>query len=109
MLHKEIKTKAQAAKVARALAKDLREKLAIYNSYNVYVEESSSQYDVTVTSPEGCCNILTCPCIDDMMDIVKMYVLQYERVSYHMGVAKKGDMAIPAFIICIGYQEEKKQ
>lgn len=109
MLHKEIKTKAQAAKVARALAKDLREKLAIYNSYKVDVEESSSQYDVTVTSPEGCCNILTSSCIDNMMDIVKMYVLQYERVNYHMEVAKNGDKAIQAFTICIGYQEEKKQ
>lgn len=109
MLHKEIKTKAQAAKVARALAKDIREKLAIYESYKVDVEESASQYDVTVTSPERSCNILTSSCIDNMMDIVKMYVLQYERVNYHMDVAKKGDKSIPAFTICIGYQEEKNQ
>ena len=109
MLHKEIKTKAQAAKVARALAKDLREKLAIYESYKVDVEESNSQYDVMVTSPEGSCNILTCSCIDGMMDIVKMYVLQYKRINYHMEVAKKDNKSIPAFTICIGYQEEKKQ
>lgn len=108
MINKVIQSKEAAKKVARALAKDLREKLAIYNSYKVDVEESDAQYEVTVTSPEGCCNILTSSCIDGMMDIVKMYVLQYKQVNYHMEVEKKEDRPIPAFTICIGYQEEKK-
>lgn len=107
MLHKGIKSIKEAAKVARAMAKDLRQNLAIYESYKVSVEEYISQYNVTVTSPEGYCNILTGACISGMMEIIKMYELQYQRISYHMEVVQTGEKHIPAFTVCINYDNNE--
>ena len=43
MLHKEIKTKAQAAKVAKELKSDLEEALEIYGSYVIKLKEYDRQ------------------------------------------------------------------
>lgn len=108
MINKVIKSEKEAAKVARMLAKDLREVLAIYESYEVKVEPTSSDYQVVVTSPEGCCNILTGSCVGNMMEVYRMYDLQYHGTSYHIDVVKSGEKHIPAFTICIGYEKENK-
>ena len=106
MINKVIKSEKEAAKVAKALAKDLRECLDVFKSYEVSVEPHHMQYYVTVTSPEGSCNILTGSCINNMMLVVKMYELQYAKTSYHMDVVKQGDKYLPAFIICVNYEKE---
>lgn len=108
MINKVIKSEKEAVKVARMLAKDLREVLAIYESYNVKVEQTSSENQVMVTSPEGYCNILTGSCLENMMEVYRMYELQYQRTNYHIDVVKSGEKYIPAFIICIRYEEENQ-
>ena len=108
MINKVIKSEKEAAKVARMLAKDLREVLAIYESYEVKVEQTSSDYQVVVTSPEGCCNILTDSCVGNMMEVYCMYNLQYQRTNYHIDVVESGEKHIPAFVISIGYEKENQ-
>ena len=108
MINKIIKSEKEAAKVASMLAKDLREVLAIYESYEVKVEQTCSDYQVVVTSPEGSCNILTGSCVGNMMEVYRMYELQYQRTNYHIDVVNSGEKYIPAFTICIGYEKENK-
>lgn len=108
MIKKVIKSEKEAAKVARMLAKDLREVLAIYESYEVKVEQTCSDYQVVVTSPEGCCNILTGSCVENMMEVYGMYALQYQRTNYHIDVVKSDEKHIQAFTICIGYEKENQ-
>ncbi len=108
MINKVIKSEKEAAKVASMLEKDLREVLAIYESYEVKVEQTSSDYQVVVTSPEGCCNILTGSCVGNMMEVYRMYELQYQRTNYHIDVVKSGEKHIPAFTICICYEKENQ-
>ena len=108
MIKKVIKSEKEAAKVARMLAKDLREVLAIYESYEVKVEQTCSDYQVVVTSPEGCCNILTGSCVENMMEVYGMYKLQYQRTNYHIDVVESDEKHIPAFTISIGYEKENQ-
>lgn len=108
MINKVIKSEKEAAKVAKALAKDLREVLAIFESYEVKVKQTSSDYQVVVTSPAGSCNILTGSCVGNMMEVYRMYELQYQRTNYHIDVVKSGEKHIPAFTICIGYEKKNQ-
>ncbi len=108
MIKKVIKSEKEAAKVARMLAKDLREVLAIYESYEVKVEQPSSDYQVVVTSPEGGCNILTGACVGNMVEVYLMYDLQYKGTSFYIDVVKSDEKHIPAFTICIGYEKENQ-
>ena len=109
MIGKEIKSKEQAAKVARQMARDIKETLAVFGGYKTKVELYNSMYYVTVTSPEGYCNILTGSCIDYLNEVKVMYTVQYKGINYHLGVQNVGEKHIPAFVFCIGYQEEKKE
>ena len=92
MLHKEIKTKAQAAKVARALAEDLRSAMSIYDGYDIYTISGGSGYTVKLSSKDSqCCLILTSSAIGTALEVVSFYSLKYQNISYYIGVAGTKD------------------
>ena len=107
MINKVLKSEKEAAKVAKELVKDLNERLNLYQSYKVKMEPCSSQYEVSVTSPEGSCHILTDSCIEAVTEILAAYKVMYSDVNYHIGTDQILGGNIPSFIICIGYREEK--
>ena len=105
MINKEIKSKATAAKVAKELVNDLTQELDCFGSYDVKLENVSMNYNVVVTSPKCCSNIITCPCIDRIIRVAKMYELQYINVSYHIDVVEAEGKYLPAIIIQVTYSK----
>ena len=105
MIRKEIKSKATAAKVAKELVKDLIQELDCFGSYRVKLTNVGMYYDVVVTSPKCCCNIITSPCIDRIITVVKMYELRYVNVSYHIDVVEAEEKYLPAIIIQVTYSK----
>ena len=105
MIRSEINSKATAAKVAKELVNDLTQELDCFGTYEVKLENIGMYYDVVVTSPKGCCNILTSPCIDSIMRVANMYQLQYNNISYSIDVVKEKETHFPAFIIQVTYSK----
>lgn len=105
MIRKEIKSKATAAKVAKELVNDLMQEVDFFGSYEVKLESFCSYYDVVVTSPNGCSNILTSSCVDRIMCVAKMYELQYNNVSHHIDVVEAEEKHLPAIIIQVTYSK----
>ena len=105
MIRKEIKSKATAAKVAKELVNDLTQELDCFGSYRVKLTNVGMYYDVVVTSPQGCSNILTSSCIDRIMRVAKMYELRYNNVCYHIDVVEAEGKHLPAFIIQVVYSK----
>ena len=103
MIRKEIKSKATAAKVAKELVNDLTQELDCFGYYWVKLESFDMYYDVVVTSPKGCCNILTSSCIDRIMRVANMYQLRYNNVCYNIDVVEAEETHFPAFIIQVTY------
>ena len=103
MIRSEIKSKVRAAKVAQELVKDLIKELDCFGTYEVKLENLGMYYDVVVTSPKGCCNILTSSCIDRIMRVANMYQLQYNNVCYSIDVVEEEETHFPAFIIQVTY------
>ena len=105
MIRKEIKLKATAAMVAKELVNDLTQELDCFGTYEVKLENLGMYYDVVVTSPKCCCNIITSPCIDRIITVVKMYELRYVNVSYHIDVVEAEEKHLPAIIIQVTYSK----
>ena len=105
MIRKEIKSKATAAKVAKELVNDLTQELDCFGTYEVKLENIGTYYNVVVTSPKCCCNIITSPCIDRIITVVKMYELQYFYVTYSIDVVEEKEKHLPAFIIQVTYSK----
>lgn len=105
MIRKEIKSKVNASKVAKELVKDLTQELDCFGSYWVKLENVGMYYDVVVTSPNGCCNILTSSCIDRIIRVANMYQLQYNNVCYIIDVVEAEETHFPAFIIQVTYSK----
>lgn len=105
MIRKVIKSKATAAKVAKELVNDLIQELDCFGTYEVKLENIGMYYDVVVTSPNGCCNILTSSCIDKIMRVAKMYAFQYINVCYNINVVEAEETHLPAFIIQVTYSK----
>ena len=105
MIRSEFYSKVRAAKVAQELVKDLIKELDCFGTYWVKLENVGMYYDVVVTSPKGCCNILTSPCIDSIMRVAIMYKLQYNNIRYKIDVVKEKETHFPAFIIQVTYSK----
>lgn len=105
MINKEIKSKATAAKVAKELVNDLTQELDCFGTYWVKLENVGKYYDVFVTSPQGCSNILTSSCIDRIMRVAKMYELQYNNVYYHIDVVEAEGKHLPAIVFQVTYSK----
>ena len=105
MIRKEIKSKATAAKVATELVNDLTQELDCFGTYEVKLEIIGTYYNVVVTSPKCCCNIITSPCIDRIMRVANMYQLQYNNVCYIIDVVEEEETHFPAFIIQVTYSK----
>ena len=105
MIRSEIKSKVRAAKVAQELVKDLIKELDCFGTYRVKLENVGMYYDVVVTSPKGCCNILTSSCIDRIMRVANMYELRYNNISYYIDVVEAEEKHLPAFIIQVTYSK----
>ena len=103
MIRSEIKSKVRAAKVAKELVNDLIQELDCFGTYEVKLENKGTYYNVVVTSPKCCCNIIFSPCIDRIITVVKMYELRYVNVSYHIDVVEAEEKHLPAFIIQVTY------
>jgi len=108
MLHKEIKTKAQAAKVAKELAEDLRSEMSIYNGYDIYTISGGSDYTVKLSSEDSqCCLILTSSAIETALEVVSFYSLKYQNISYYIGVAgTKDERFKPVMEIHINFKNQ---
>ena len=105
MINKEIKSKATAVKVAKELVNDLTQELDCFGTYEVKLEKVGMYYEVVVTSPKCCCNIITSPCIDRIITVVKMYELRYVNVRYNINVVEAEEKHLPAFIIQVIYSK----
>ena len=105
MIRSEIKSKVRAAKVAKELVNDLTQELDCFGTYEVKLENVGMYYDVVVTSPKGCCTILTSSCVDRIMRVAKMYELQYVNVTYSIDVVEEEETHFPAFIIQVTYSK----
>lgn len=105
MIRKEIKSKATAAKVAKELVNDLTQELDCFGTYEVKLENVGMYYDVVVTSPNGCCNILTSSCVDRIMRVAKVYELLYNNVTYNIDVVEAEEEHLPAFFFQVTYSK----
>ena len=105
MIRSEIKSKVKAAKVAKELVNDLTQELDCFGTYEVKLENVGMYYDVVVTSPKCCCNVITSPCIDRIITVVKMYELRYVNVSYYIYVVEAEEKHLPAIIIQVTYSK----
>ena len=106
MIRSEIKSKVRAAKVAQELVKDLIKELDCFGTYEVKLENIDIYYNVVVTSPKCCCNIITSPCIDRIMRVANMYQLQYNNVCYIIDVVEEEEKHLPAIIIQVTYSNK---
>ena len=106
MIRKEIKLKETAAMVAKELVNDLTQELDCFGTYEVKLENIGIYYVVVVTSPKCICNILTRPCVDRIITVVKMYELRYINISYHIDVVEEEEKHLPAIIIQATYSNK---
>lgn len=108
MLHKEIKTKAQAAKVAKELAEDLKSVMSIYDGYDIYTISGGSDYTVKLSSEDSqCCLILTSSAIGTALEVVNFYSVKYKYISYLIGVAgTKDERFKPVMEININFKNQ---
>ena len=106
MLHKEIKTKAQAAKVAKEIAADLMNELEVYDGYVVDVINDDTQYYITVTANDKYSSkIITQSAADTVMKVVQYYDMVYRYINYHLDVKQDKDgKFIPAIVVCFSYK-----
>lgn len=91
--------------MAKELVKDLTQELDCFGSYRVKLTNVGMYYDVVVTSPNGCCNILTSSCIDRIIRVAKMYAFLYNNVSYNIDVVEAEEGHLPAFVIQVTYSK----
>lgn len=101
MINKEIKTKAQASKVATEFANDLREKLDIFDGYKVEKENDGRGYRVVLTSKIGCSLILTISCMNYFLEVINAYLVIYKHgIDWHVDAFKDADgRAYPAVVV----------
>ena len=101
MINKEIKTKAQASKVATEFANDLREKVDIFDGYKVEKENDGEEYRVVLTSSISCV-ILTMSCMEYFLEVINAYLVVYEcGITWHVDAFKNADgHEYPAIVVC---------
>ena len=106
MLHKEIKTKAQGAKVAKEIAADLMNELEVYEGYVVDVINDDTQYYITVTANDKYSSkIITSSATDTVMKVVNYYEMTCRGINYHLDVKQDKDgKFIPAIVVCLSYK-----
>ena len=101
MINKEIKTKAQASKVATEFANDLREKLDIFDGYKVEKENDGEEYRVVLTS-SSISNILTQSCVEYFLELINAYFVIYKGgITWRVDAFKNADgHEYPAIVVC---------
>ena len=101
MINKEIKTKAQASKVATEFANDLQEKVDIYDSYKVEKENDGEEYRVVLTSSISCV-ILTMSCMEYFLEVINAYLVVYKGgITWRVEAFKNADgREYPAIVVC---------
>lgn len=101
MINKEIKTKAQASKVATEFANDLREKVDIFDGYKVEKKNNGEEYRVVLTSSKGC-SILTMTCMEYFLEVINAYLVVYKGgITWHVDAFKNADdQECPAIVVC---------
>lgn len=101
MINKEIKTNAQASKVATEFAKDLQEKVDIFDGYKVEKENDGEEYRVVLTSSISCV-ILTMSCMEYFLEVINAYLVVYKSgITWHVDAFKDADgHEYPAIVVC---------
>ena len=101
MINKEIKTKAQASKVATEFANDLQEKVDIFDSYKVEKENDGEEYRVVLTSSISCV-ILTMSCMEYFLEVINAYLVVYkDGITWRVEAFKNADgREYPAIVVC---------
>ena len=100
MLNQRIENKGIMHMVACQLRDDLRERLGIYNNYDVEKVEDEDSANVLVYSDRPC-NILTCACIESVMEVLNCYLMMYGGISYHFGTIEKGEGEEKRILPCV--------
>ena len=101
MINKEIKTRAQASKVATEFANDLMEKLDIFDGYKVEKENDGEEYRVVLTSSSSCV-VLTQSCMEYFLEVINAYFVFYKGgITWHIDAFKNADgHEYPAIVVC---------
>lgn len=100
MLNQRIENKGIMHMVACQLRDDLRERLGIYNNYDVEKVEDEDSARVLVYS-NIYCDILTGSCIESVMEVLNCYLMMYGDISYHFGKIEKGEGEEKRILPCI--------
>ena len=101
MINKEIKTNAQASKVATEFANDLQEKVNIFDSYKVEKENDGEEYRVVLTSSISCV-IITMSCMEYFLEVINAYLVVYKGgITWYVAAFKNADgREYPAIVVC---------
>ena len=109
MLNQRIENKGIIHMVACQLRDDLRERLGIYNNYDVEKVEDEDSASVLVYSDRSC-DILSGSCIESMMEVLNCYLMMYGGISYHFSTIEKGEgkkkRILPCIYVCM-YVDKK--
>lgn len=99
MYNQEIKTKQRAMKVARLIAKDVMEAIAVFNGYEVKVDDDSQyQVEVQVTSSTSC-KIITDSAIYYLSQVKHAYATMYKNVGSKIDMIERDKEMRPAYVI----------
>lgn len=108
MLHQRITEKGVMHTVACLLADDLKEALNVYKNYTVERREWDEDARVLVYSDTHC-NILTESCVENVLEVVKVYSELYDCVDYHIGTVELGmdceKRVLPCIYVCLNVQK----
>lgn len=102
MINKEIKTKAQAVRVAKTLEEDLNAAIGFFDGYKVENEKDEDEVRVQVSS-KTCCKILTDSVLGYVFNIASTYQLLYKYVSYRVDYLRAEER--PAFVFCVRWDK----
>lgn len=104
MYNQEIKTKQMAKKVAKQIANDVMEAIAVFDGYDVKVDDDSQyQVEVQVTS-STCCKIITDTVIYYLSQVKHAYATMYKNVGSKIDMIERDKEMRPAYVIEVGWR-----
>lgn len=102
MINKEIKTKAQAVRVAKTLEEDLNATIGFFDGYKVENEKDEDEVRVQITS-KTCCKILTDSVMGYIFSIANTYSVLYKCISYRIDYIRNEEC--PAFVFVVKWDK----
>ena len=104
MINQVIKSKAKAKSVANQLKDDLLQAVDCFGGYVAEVVEDGTVYQVEFYS-DNFCNIITDSVFGYVWKVVKMYMMQYENISYWLSTKDLNGEVRCAVLVNVGYKK----